>query len=167
MRFEDKILTLVAAIGANRALGLDGAIPWHLPAELKHFKHITMGKAIVMGRKTWESIGRPLPGRHNIVLTHDRAYTAAGCSVVHSLDDAVQSAWGAEVMVIGGGELYRQALPKAQRMILTLVDCRPQADTWFPQWEPAHWMVESRRCVAADAHNPYGYEVVEMQRIQH
>ena len=161
-----KTITLVAAMARNRAIGLDGAMPWHLPRELKHFKETTMGKPIVMGRKTWESIGRVLPGRQNIVVTRNRKYTAPGCDVVASLEQAVWLAGGDEVMVIGGGQLYAEALPVADRMVLTLVDCEPGADTWFPQWDPSGWREVSSRSEAPDEKNPHAYRVIDLVRIE-
>lgn len=160
-----KRLTLVAAIGRNRAIGLDGRMPWHLPGELQHFKRVTMGKAVIMGRKTWESIGRPLPGRQNIVVSRNKAYRADGASVVPSLDDALREARGEEVMLIGGGELYRQGLPMASRMMLTLVDCEPEADTWFPRWEPEEWVQRHIRRVEADESHAHAFDIVELERI--
>ena len=100
-----KTLTLIAAMGKNRAIGLDGRMPWHLPAELQHFKKVTMGKAIVMGRKTWQAIGRPLPGRQNIVVSRYPDFSAEGVEVAGSLEDAVECSESDEVMVIGGGQL--------------------------------------------------------------
>ena len=157
-------ITLVAAMARNRAIGLDGAMPWHLPRELKHFKAVTFGHPIVMGRKTWESIGRPLPGRQNIVVTRNLEYRADGCDVVASLEAAVGVADGEEVMVIGGGELYRQALPHADRMVLTRVDCEPEADTWFPDWDPADWTELSAREELPDEANPHAYRVIDLVR---
>jgi len=157
-----KTITIIAAMARNRAIGLDGAIPWHLPGELRHFKETTLGKPIIMGRKTWESIGRALPGRQNIVVTRTADYCAEGCLVVQSLALAVERADGNELMVIGGGQLYRQALPRAQRMVLTLVDCAPDADTWFPQWNKNEWHEIKRRSQAIDENNELAYEVVEL-----
>lgn len=159
-----KTVTLVAAMAKNRAIGLDGAMPWHLPRELKHFKETTMGKPIVMGRKTWLSIGRALPGRQNIVMTRDRRFRADGCDVVHSLEEAFQAAEGAEVMVIGGGQLYALALPFADRLVLTVVDCEPEADTWFPEWDEARWREVAARDEVPDENNPHAYRVVELAR---
>jgi len=159
-----KSITLVAAMGRNRAIGCDGELPWHLPRELKHFRDTTMGKPIVMGRLTWQSIGRALPGRQNIVVSRDPALTAPGCDVATSLDAAVALARGDEVMVIGGGQLYAAALPVADRMLLTLVDCAPEADTWFPAWDAADWSEFSTRDEAADAENPLAYRVVDLRR---
>jgi len=164
MKQPEKKLTLIAAIARNRAIGLEGRMPWHLPDELQHFKAATMGKPIVMGRRTWESIGRPLPGRQNIVVSRNRQFQAAGCDVVVSIDGALDVARGEEVMVIGGGELYRIALPKAWRMLLTLVDCEPGADTWFPDWDRSEWRLVNSTLVSADDRNPYAYEIQELVR---
>jgi len=160
-----KTITLIAAMGRNRAIGRAGALPWHLPRELKHFRDVTLGKPIVMGRLTWQSIGRVLPGRQNIVVSRDPAFTAPGCDVATSLDTAVAIARGSEVMVIGGGQLYAAALPVADRMLLTRVDCAPEADTWFPAWVAADWREVSARDEAADAENPLAYRVVELRRV--
>jgi dihydrofolate reductase len=163
---QNKTITIIAAMAHNRAIGLAGAMPWHLPGELRHFKETTMGKPIVMGRKTWESIRRVLPGRQNIVVTRNREYRAEGCLVVQSLSHAIERAEGDEIMVIGGGQLYRQALPVADRMVLTLVDCTPAADTWFPEWNENEWSEISRRSQAIDDSNALGYEVVELIRLK-
>jgi dihydrofolate reductase len=160
----DRQITIIAAMARNRAIGVDGRIPWHLPGELAHFKATTMGKPIIMGRKTWESIGRPLPGRQNIVVSRDPGFTAPGCETAASLEQAVSLAVGQEVMVIGGGELYARALPMADRMVLTVVDCEPRADTWFPRWNPDDWRQAGVREVPADEKNPIAYRVVEWVR---
>jgi len=164
--FKEKTITLIAAMARNRAIGFDGDMPWHLPAELKHFKASTMGKPIVMGRKTWETIGRALPGRQNIVVTRSRAFQAEGCTVVPSFDEAMEAAIGEEVMIIGGGQLYRQALPLADRLILTLVDCEPEADTWFPEWNKDEWREINRRSQAADDNNALAYKVLKLERFR-
>ena len=161
---QGKKITLVAAMARNRAIGLDGAMPWHLPRELRHFKETTFGKPIVMGRKTWESIGRVLPGRQNIVVTRNPDYQAAGCDVVDSLESAAETAAGDEVMMIGGGQLYAEALPFADRMVLTLVECEPEADTWFPAWNDGEWREVASREEAPDEENPHAYRVVELER---
>jgi dihydrofolate reductase len=164
MQGGEKTITLIAAVASNQAIGIGGRMPWHLPAELQHFKETTMGKAMVMGRRTWESIGRALPGRQSIVVSRDSRYAAKGCRVAGSLSAAIAMAEGSEVMVIGGGELYRQALPLARRMILTVVDCAPEADTWFPQWDRAMWRLVSRRDVSGDEKNPLPFQVQEWVR---
>ena len=163
MRHGKKI-SIIAALARNFAIGFNGDMPWHLPGELKHFKETTMGMPIVMGRKTWQSIGRALPGRQNIVVTRNQTFRARGCELAGSLDQAIQMANGEEVMLIGGGQLYRQALPYADRMILTQVDCNPDADTWFPEWNSDDWRQFSLRSVAADERNPLAYQVIEWVR---
>ena len=159
-----KRITLIAAMARNRAIGLDGAMPWHLPRELRHFKETTMGKPIVMGRKTWESIGRVLPGRQNIVVTRNRGYAAEGCDVAASLEEAVALAEGEEVMIIGGGQLYAEAMACADRMVLTFVECEPEADTWFPEWQAEEWEEKESRSELADDRNPHDYRVVELKK---
>lgn len=134
-------ISLVAAMAANRVIGKEGQMPWHLPSELKYFKEITMGKPIVMGRRTFESIGRPLPGRHNIVISRNAPELPADVTVVSSLKDALEAAGDVdEVMVIGGGEIYRQFLPVATRLYLTEIDLEVEGDTWFPDYEPDKWV---------------------------
>ena len=160
-----KQITLIAAMGKNRAIGLDGRMPWHLPAELQHFKQATMGKAIVMGRKTWQAIGRPLPGRQNIVISRNPGFVADGADVSASLSAAVEIAQADEIMVIGGGQLYTLALPLARRMILTLIDIEPEADTWFPDWDTRHWRQTEERHFRADDSNELAYRIVELTRI--
>jgi len=161
-----KRVTLIAAMGKNHAIGLDGAMPWHLPAELQHFKQATMNKAILMGRKTWQSIGRPLPGRQNIVISRNPAFSASGAEVVGSLAAAIEIADAGEIMVIGGGQLYSLALPITQRMLLTLIDIEPPADTWFPEWDDAQWKQNREDHFPADEKNKLAYRIVELVRIQ-
>lgn len=152
-------------MGKNRAIGLDGRMPWHLPAELQHFKKATMGKAIVMGRKTWQAIGRPLPGRQNIVISRNPGFLARGVELTGSLDDAVAISESAEVMIIGGGQLYALALPQAQRMVLTLIDIEPEADTWFPEWDEKEWSQTSEQHFSMDESNKLAYRIIELSRI--
>jgi len=160
-----KTITLIAAMGNNRAIGLNGRMPWHLPAELQHFKRATMGKAIVMGRKTWQSIGRPLPGRQNIVVSRNTGFLADGADVCDSLEAAVEISEADEVMVIGGGQLYAAALPLAQGMILTLIDIEPEADTWFPDWDEGHWQQTEEQHFQIDENNKLAYRIVELKRV--
>lgn len=160
-----KSITLIAAMGKNRAIGMDGRMPWHLPAELQHFKQATMGKTIVMGRKTWQSIGRPLPGRQNIVISRNTAFVAAGADVTASLTNAVGISQADEIMVIGGGQLYALALPLAQRMVLTLIDIEPEADTWFPDWDDKQWQQTHERYYRVGENNKLAYRIVELTRI--
>lgn len=160
-----KTITLIAAMGKNRAIGMDGRMPWHLPAELQHFKQATMGKTIVMGRKTWQSIGRPLPGRQNIVISRNSTLIATGADVTDSLTGAVEISQADEIMVIGGGQLYTLALPLAQRMVLTLIDIEPEADTWFPEWDNRQWRQTKDRRYEVDDNNELAYRIVELSRI--
>ena len=161
----EKTITLIAAMGKNRAIGLDGRMPWHIPAELQHFKQATMGRAIVMGRKTWESIGRPLPGRQNIVISRNPVYIADGAETTVSLERALQLSESKEVMVIGGGQLYALALPLAQRMVLTLIELEPDADTWFPEWDSQSWQQTTEKKFPADENNKLAYRTVELVRV--
>jgi dihydrofolate reductase len=158
-------ICLIAALDRNGLIGRDNALPWRLPADLQHFKRLTMGKPIVMGRLTWESLGRPLPGRHNIVLTRDPAYRAEGASVVHSIDAALAAAGAVdEVMVIGGAALYRTLLARAARLYLTRIDAAFDGDAWFPEIDPAAWREVAREAHAPDERNPYPYAFVTLER---
>lgn len=141
-------VALVAAMAEDRVIGYQGQMPWHLPAELQYFKSITMGKPLIMGRKTFESIGRPLPGRTSIVLTRTSTSLPEGVLVAGSVSEALDLAReyiGAhrpendEVMIIGGGEIYAAFLAQATRLYLTHIDLRVDGDTWFPDWSYAHW----------------------------
>jgi dihydrofolate reductase len=134
------LISLVAALARNRAIGIGNRLPWRLPEDLRRFKRLTMGAPVIMGRRTRESIGRPLPGRRNIVVTRQRAASWEGCVVAHSLDEALAAATDApEVFVIGGAELYAQALARAGRLYLTLIDAEYPGDAWFPELDPAGW----------------------------
>ena len=159
-------LSIIVAMAENRVIGRDNGLPWHLPADLKHFKAITMGKPIIMGRKTWESIGRPLPGRTNIVVTRTPDYKADDCEVVHSLDEALAAVDGFdEAMVIGGAEFYRQALPQASTLYLTLVHAAVTGDTYFPELDLQQWREAERKDFAADENNPYAYSFIRLERV--
>jgi dihydrofolate reductase len=159
-------LSLIVAMAANHVIGHDNRLPWHLPADLKHFRATTLGKPVLMGRRTWESIGRPLPGRTNIVITRNADYAAAGCVVVHSLDEALSAAGDAgEVMVIGGAELYRQALPQADTIYLTLVHGRFEGQTRFPDWQPDDWREIERIDHEPDDKNPHAYSFITLERV--
>jgi dihydrofolate reductase len=141
-------LALVVAMGANRVIGRDGGMPWHLPEDLRHFRRVTMGHAIIMGRKTHESIGRALPGRTNIVLTRDQGAEFEGCRVAHSLESAIQMArdTGDEApRVVGGGAIYTLALPLASTLFLSEVAGDFQGDTFFPSIDPDQWIEVDRR----------------------
>ena len=161
---QKKVISLIAAMGKNREIGLEGRMPWHLPAELQHFKQATMDKAIVMGRKTWQAIGRPLPGRQNIIITRNPEFQASGADVCTSLAAAIEVSNSGEIMVIGGGQLYELALPLAQRMVLTMIDIQPDADTWFPEWQKRDWQLMDECHYQADQKNSLSYRILEFQR---
>lgn len=156
-------LTLVVARADNGVIGRDNALPWRISADLKRFKALTLGKPVVMGRKTFESIGRPLPGRHNIVLTRDPGWTAAGVTPVRDLDAALAVAGDADdAMIVGGAEIYAQAMPRAARIELTEVHASPEGDTVMPAPGP-EWAEVARERHAADGDTP-AYSFVTLER---
>ena len=157
-------LSLIAALDRNRAIGFDNRLPWSLPNDLKRFKSLTMGHAILMGRKTAESIGRALPGRDNLVLTRSGRTPFSGMTAMASLDEAIARASG-RLFVIGGGEIYALALPHADTLHLTHVDIAlPEADAWFPDYADAHWEETARQLHAADARHACRYSFVDYRR---
>jgi dihydrofolate reductase len=158
-------LSIIVAMAKNRVIGNKGAIPWHLPNELKLFKSLTMGHHIIMGRKTYESIGRLLPGRTTVIVTRQSNYRVAGAIIAHSLPDAV-TACGKddEVFVIGGGELYRAALPIAKRIYLTIVETEPEGDTRMPEIDPAIWREQSTQEFSADDKHRHSYRHAILER---
>lgn len=159
-------ISLIAAIDKNGVIGKDGKeLPWYLPADLKRFKNITMGKPIIMGRKTYESIGKPLPGRTNIIITRKENYEAPGCLVVHSPEEALQAAGEApEIMVIGGAEIFAQFMPRASRLYLTLIDRAFEGNVYFPKWDAAEWREVSRETHEPDEKNFYAYTFIVLER---
>jgi dihydrofolate reductase len=151
-------LMLIAALAHNRVIGRDNHLPWRLPADLRFFKQTTMGKPLLMGRRTWESIGRPLPGRRMIVLTGQPGYSVPGCTVTHSLDEALMLASPVpEIMVIGGAALYAQTLPLATRLYLTVVEADIPGDVRFPEWNPLDWRLDWEKAHPADADHAWPY----------
>jgi dihydrofolate reductase len=162
------IVSLIVAVGIRNEIGKDGRMPWHLPSDLKHFKARTLGKPVLMGRKTLAAIGRPLPERRNLVLTRDAAFKAPGCETVTSLEAAIAlAAPAAELMVIGGGEVYRLAWPRADRIYLTRIQVDVEgADTFFPAVEAKAWKETSREDHRADGRNPYAYSFLTYDRLR-
>ncbi|HSE11899.1 MAG TPA: dihydrofolate reductase [Rudaea sp.] len=159
------ILSLIAALDRNYAIGRDGAMPWHLPDDLKRFKQLTLGKAVLMGRKTALAIGRPLPGRRNLVLTRAATAPFAGQEAVASIATAVELARGAELAVIGGGEVYALALPFATHLHLTWVDTSAErADAFFPRFDASQWTETARVAHPADARHEYPFIFVDYAR---
>jgi len=166
-------LSIIVATSKNRAIGKDNQLLWHLPEDLRYFKRVTMGKPIVMGRKTFESIGRPLPGRLNIVVTRQHDWQHEGVKVVHSIDDALALAesysiidGSEEVMVIGGAEIYQAALPKAQRLYMTHVDIDIEGDAFFPVIDDTQWHEVARESFSASQKTPYDYAFCVLERVE-
>ncbi len=165
LRFSVKI-SMIAAMANNRVIGQDNQMPWHLPADLQHFKKVTMAKPVIMGRKTFESIGRPLPGRQNIIITRNADYTAEGIEVVTSPEAALALVADVEeVMIIGGGNIYEQFLSQADRLYLTFIDLEVSGDTQFPDYEcVANWTVVEQEQHQPDNKNPYSYTFVTLYK---
>ncbi|MGN7380980.1 dihydrofolate reductase [Paenibacillus sp. SAFN-117] len=154
------IVTMIAAMDRNRVIGLNNDIPWKLPRDQAFFKQTTMGHPVIMGRKNYESLGRPLSGRRNIVLTRKAEYTAEGCEMAHSPEQALrlaESEAGQEVFIIGGEEIYRMFLPIADRLILTMIDHEFEGDTYFPEVDGEAWKLQSAVPGVTDERNPYRY----------
>ena len=165
MSSEPIRISLVAALDRNHAIGRDGAMPWHLPDDLKRFKALTLGKPVLMGRKTALAIGRALPGRANLVLTRGDRAPFEGQFVVHSLEEAIERADGEELAVIGGGEVYALALPRATHLYLTWIDTEAAgADAYFPHFDAEEWIETSREPHAADARHAYAMSFVDYRR---
>ena len=161
-------VALIVAVSQNNVIGRDNQLPWHLPEDLQYFKSITMGKPILMGRKTYDSIGRPLPGRANIVITRDPNWTAEGVIVVNSLEDAMAEGAEAsnavesdEIMVIGGAQIYRDCLPMADKLYLTKVDADIQGDAFFPDIDSNQWQKTSEKTPAVVDKHPYRFLILE------
>ncbi|WHI45282.1 dihydrofolate reductase [Microbulbifer sp. JMSA004] len=165
-------IALIAAVACNGAIGKDNELPWRISGDLQFFKRTTMGKPVVMGRKTFESIGRPLPGRVNIVITRNTDWVADGVEVVQSLDkalslaqDSAKDSGASEVMVIGGAQIYRQALPLATRLYITEVDAKIDGDAFFPDIDDS-WVESVRECYPASDRNEYNYSLVQYDRFK-
>ena len=156
------VISLIAAMSNNRVIGKDNQMPWHLPADLGHFKAITLGKPVIMGRKTYESIGRPLPGRKNIVISRNSSYKVEGCETAVSLEEAIELVNEVEeLMIIGGGNIYLQAMPLAEKLYLTFIDLNVDGDTQFPQFDHLKLTEVKREKHLKDEKNPYDYQFVD------
>ncbi|WP_415892764.1 type 3 dihydrofolate reductase [Neptuniibacter sp. PT8_73] len=165
-------LAIIVAQAKNRVIGVNNKLPWHLPEDLRYFKQVTMGKPIIMGRNTYESIGRPLPGRTNIVISRQESYAPQGVKVVSSLEAAIDMAesvamidGASEAMVIGGGQIYAQTLEKADRLYLTEVDAEIEGDAWFPEFARENWKEVGREDFSAEGPNPYNYSFIVLDKI--
>ncbi len=158
------LISIIVAMANNRVIGKNNDMPWHLPADLQHFKSVTLGKPIIMGRKTYESIGRPLPGRQNIIVSRNPEYRVEGCKVVRSLQEATALVQNEEeIMIIGGGKLYAQALESADRLYLTFIDLEVDGDTHFPEYEHLNIKEVKREKHHKDEKNPYDYQFVDFE----
>lgn len=160
------IVSLVAAVARNGVIGRDNGLAWHLSSDLKRFKALTMGKPMLMGRRTWDSIGRPLPGRRTLVLTRDRGFSADGAEVVHAWEAALTAADGAELMVVGGAEVYALALPQADRLHLTEVAAEPEGDVQFPVFDRARFRETFREAHPAGPRDEHAFAFVDWERVR-
>lgn len=163
--------SMIVAMSENRVIGINNKLPWYLPNDLKYFKQVTMGKPIIMGRKTYESIGKPLPGRANIVITRNTQWQAEGVKVAHSLEQAIALAEAisnidgqSEVMIIGGDQIYKACLPQVDRVYLTKVHAEVQGDAWFPEVDWSSWQEVGREDLQAEGANPYDYSFIVYDR---
>jgi dihydrofolate reductase len=161
------IVSIIVAVAQNDVIGSDNGLPWHLPDDLKRFKALSLGKPVVMGRKTFASIGRPLPGRLNIVVSRQPGLQIDGVAVVKSIDEAFAAAGAVpEVVVIGGAEIFRQVLPRVHTIHLTRVHARVPGDVFFPLLAPQAWREVAMEHHAADDHHPYAFSFVTLQRVE-
>ncbi len=160
------VVSLIAAMDQHHVIGIHNRLPWHLPADLKHFKKLTMGKSIVMGRTTFESIGKPLPNRRNIVISRNAEFRAPGCDIVHSIEQALTlTQQEPESMIIGGASLYAQTLPLAHRLYLTLVHTTlAEGDAFFPSFGWNDWVIVEREDHEADERNEFNYSFLTFDK---
>lgn len=159
------IISIIAALAKNNVIGKKNALPWNLPADLARFREITTGKPVIMGKNTYDSIGRPLPNRLNIVLSNDRNSKIEGCLVANSLEETLNYVLGAEeVMIIGGASIYKQFLPVAARMYLTRIHHDFEGDVYFPEFDEKEWQENSREDFKADLKNPYNYSFITLEK---
>lgn len=166
MQKEGKLtISIIVAIGNNWVIGINNKLPWNLPADMEHFHQLTKGKPVIMGQKTFESIGKPLAGRINIILTLDKNFTPEDCIITHSIEEAIDKAKKyEEVMIAGGVSIYKQFLPLADRMYLTLIKGDFEGDAYFPEFDWNDWKEVERVEHKADKNNPYPYSFVVLQR---
>lgn len=150
------MISLLFAMGKNHVIGKNNDLPWRLPEDLKWFKQVSTGHTVIMGRKTYESIGKPLPNRKNVIVTNDKEYEAEGCIVTHSIEEALQQD-GDETIVIGGAKIYEQVLDDADRLYMTYIDEEFEGDTFFPEYDESEWELTSKEKGIKDEKNPYDY----------
>ncbi|WP_099362819.1 dihydrofolate reductase [Fredinandcohnia onubensis] len=161
------MISLLVAMDRNQLIGKDNDLPWRLPADLAYFKRVTMGHPIIMGRKTFDSIGRPLPGRENIIVTRDTSYEAEGCKVIHSIEEIVSmnQQTDQELFVIGGAEIFKEILPHSDRLYITEINEEFKGDTYFPTFDKSKWKVISEEQGIKDEKNPYDYTFLVYEKI--
>ena len=160
-------ISIIVAVDKNWVIGKQGGLPWKLPADLKHFQDLTTGHTVVMGRKTYDSIGKPLPNRINIIVSRNNDLKISGCIVVKSVEEALGvSPNNQDIFIMGGGEIYRQSLPFAQIVYLTRIDYEFDGDIFFPELNSSEWQEVERKDFRADSNNPYGYSFLVFQGIK-
>ena len=159
------IISFVVAMGKNRVIGKNNSLPWNMPADMKRFRDLTAGKPMIMGRKTYESIGRPLPNRTNIIITRDKNYNVKGCVIAHSIDEAIKAAGNVpEAMVIGGFQIFKEFFPIANKIYLTIIDNNFEGDTYFPEYTKSEWRETKKEEHKKDKENPYDYTFLVLER---
>jgi dihydrofolate reductase len=159
------MISMISCMDKNRTIGDNNSLPWHLPADLKHFKEVTMGNTIVMGRKTYDSIGRALPGRTNVVLTRDSSWHADGVEVYHTIQSLLDATKGQQLFIIGGEQIYKQFMDKANKLYITLLDHSFTGDAFFPKIEANQWKINSEVIGKKDSKNNYNYKFIEYERL--
>ena len=159
-----KSISLIVALDERNLIGRDGGLPWRLPEDLRHFRRLTLGKAVLMGRRTFDSLGKPLDGRDNWVVSRDPGFRPAGCRVFRALDEALAAHRDGELMVIGGAEIFRATLPLAHRLYLTRVHAAVEGDTWFPPFDAGQFREIARADHPADARHAFPYSFVTLER---
>lgn len=161
-------IILIAAMARNRVIGRHNKLIWHIPADLRHFRQLTLGQIVVMGRRTYESIGRPLPGRTNVVITRNTNFSAEGIHVFHSLNDALEAFRNSDrIFIAGGADIYRQALPMADLMELTIIHRLYQGDATFPEWNPSEWeTLQTIHATDTDGTQPVSLSFVTLRRVK-
>ena len=158
-------LSIIVAMASNRAIGINNTLPWRIPADLQHFKKLTMGHHMIMGRKTYESIGKPLPGRTTVVVSRDRNLKIEGCSVAHSLPEAIAScASDPQIFVVGGADIYAQAMDMADTLLITEIQQEIAGDAWFPEFDRSEWLEVSRERHSQEMPEPLEYHFVTYRR---
>lgn len=158
------IISFVVAMGKNRVIGKDNKIPWNMPADFKHMRKLTDGKSLIIGRKTHESIGKPLPNRKNIILTRDKNYKSEGGVIVHSKEEALNAAEGDEIIIFGGEKIYKMFFPIANKIYLTIIDHEFDGDAFFPEYNEDEWEIKEKEDHKADEKNQYDYSFLTLER---